>query len=771
VGAWITTVDVNTSAGDSTKMTTTAVTIPSNGTLWIPVGVTMTVYGQGLYVAIGSGSNIKIHIEGTLQCNSNGTGQITYCPFLSSATVAGQTNTVEVCGNYSGGVCNGPGEDAVGYVTTPCPNYAHVYGDSTTFTGPKSWSVSAPSNGIPPMLWKLKCADFENMGLPYAGSQAFNVVDANGVKWFNATNFSFNEVSCRDVIHSIRHVDVRNTALPTGGFQFYLQTCTTAGTVLTQPQIIEFITFDNPEKMQVLFVGGRVPFVIRHINGGAQISLVQNSQNYRISKVMYDPYSTTIYGSWGWAGINTVYAGNIWENNIYAPYSTSAQAGWTSQGVNEDTTSSPPTTGGSPNIIRNTFTDGWGDTNGSNRNGHTDICNEYMFNNVNFNGSGRLASGSQQGSTGFLSQNYAHCPGNRGPVANAGLVANFNACDQTIQASVGAGGVPGCIALMNTYPYSPAIFTSDRADDISGDIFTREYVGVNQVGINSYLQPYLRGTYLTYDWNVYSAISGRSGNYKTPTGGNTYLSGPISCLIGSGQNCTTYGSAVSRTQTAAPGDPQQGPFHINAAAPTIQVGDVLCKGTYGSSNNPIPCGTISAIGSDSTCSTCAITVGGQSLWTTNGSLGVGTNIVQGDTLGLYAKYTADTNPDYGIANRGGRDIPLDPAYADNSCSLAKWDVSLGGPGSYANSAQSINANMAAMNGIDLSGNPTTFNRAYTVENALSYLRRCWTPTNLMLKNSVKDPARCAQAGLGDNTGQCDPGALPVSVGALLGMTQ
>jgi hypothetical protein len=168
-----------------------------------------------------------------------------------------------------------------------------------------------------------------------------------------------------------------------------------------------------------------------------------------------------------------------------------------------------------------------------------------------------------------------------------------------------------------------------------------------------------------------------------------------------------------------------------------------------------------------------MTVGGQTLFKTDGSLGVGksTAPVQSDTLTLYPKYTADTNPDYGGTNRGGRDLAVNPAYIDNSCTLAKWDIANGGPGSYANSAQSINANMVAMNGLDINGNPTTFNTAYKIENALTYLRRCWTPTNLMLKNFVKDPARCAQAGLGDNTGQCDPGALPVSVGALLGMTQ
>jgi hypothetical protein len=108
---------------------------------------------------------------------------------------------------------------------------------------------------------------------------------------------------------------------------------------------------------------------------------------------------------------------------------------------------------------------------------------------------------------------------------------------------------------------------------------------------------------------------------------------------------------------------------------------------------------------------------------------------------------------------------------DNTCTLARFDTNQGGPGSYSNNAQSLNANMVQMNGFDLSGNPVTFNKVYKIENVLAYLRRCFTPTNMALKNSVKDGTRCTQAGHGDGTGQCDPGALPVSVGAALMMAQ
>jgi hypothetical protein len=150
------------------------------------------------------------------------------------------------------------------------------------------------------------------------------------------------------------------------------------------------------------------------------------------------------------------------------------------------------------------------------------------------------------------------------------------------------------------------------------------------------------------------------------------------------------------------------------------------------------------------------------LYDTTGATGVGgAGIANGNTIAIYYGFNAG-GTDYGAAGLGSGDsLTYDPSFSNISATAASWDVYLGGPGSFGTSHASVFQNMIAMNGADINGNPTTFNKAYTTANFLAYIRHGYVAYNGFLKNWVQNTTSCTNASKQLPLQGCDPGAQGV----------
>jgi hypothetical protein len=75
-------------------------------------------------------------------------------------------------------------------------------------------------------------------------------------------------------------------------------------------------------------------------------------------------------------------------------------------------------------------------------------------------------------------------------------------------------------------------------------------------------------------------------------------------------------------------------------------------------------------------------------------------------------------------------INVDPQFVDPTRNLAKWDLSLGGPGTEAHAIQEM---------LKMNGYGGSFNPAYSQSNLMNYIRQGFTPQNPLLDNAG-DPA-------------------------------
>lgn len=97
---------------------------------------------------------------------------------------------------------------------------------------------------------------------------------------------------------------------------------------------------------------------------------------------------------------------------------------------------------------------------------------------------------------------------------------------------------------------------------------------------------------------------------------------------------------------------------------------------------------------------------------------------------------------------GEHDISINPQLVDRTATIASWDSSLGGAGTVDNAF----AEMLKRNGHARDGSSATFNASYSKANVLTYLRYCFSPTNV----------NCAGAGYAG----ADLGARPVLTGGV-----
>lgn len=76
---------------------------------------------------------------------------------------------------------------------------------------------------------------------------------------------------------------------------------------------------------------------------------------------------------------------------------------------------------------------------------------------------------------------------------------------------------------------------------------------------------------------------------------------------------------------------------------------------------------------------------------------------------------------------GAHDVNADPAFVDSSRNIAKWDASLGGPGTMANAVAQLELR-----------NHSTWNKNYTLANLFIYVRAGFVPTTPSIKTGASD---------------------------------
>src|SRR5581483_12319104 len=85
-----------------------------------------------------------------------------------------------------------------------------------------------------------------------------------------------------------------------------------------------------------------------------------------------------------------------------------------------------------------------------------------------------------------------------------------------------------------------------------------------------------------------------------------------------------------------------------------------------------------------------------------------TGLTSGDSTNVLYGYWADGGQ-YGDDGKGMHDLNLDPQFKDPSRTVLTWDALNGGPGTLAH----VRSEIIKVNGYDASGNPATFNPAYS----------------------------------------------------------
>jgi len=100
---------------------------------------------------------------------------------------------------------------------------------------------------------------------------------------------------------------------------------------------------------------------------------------------------------------------------------------------------------------------------------------------------------------------------------------------------------------------------------------------------------------------------------------------------------------------------------------------------------------------------------------------VGWNFLAGSNGNGYNDFDF-SNPPPGV-----NDLNVNPNFVDSDRDMAKWDQSLGGPGTVANAVTEM-----------AKKNTATFNSAYTIANLVSYVKAGFAPQNQALKNSGSD---------------------------------
>lgn len=115
----------------------------------------------------------------------------------------------------------------------------------------------------------------------------------------------------------------------------------------------------------------------------------------------------------------------------------------------------------------------------------------------------------------------------------------------------------------------------------------------------------------------------------------------------------------------------------------------------------------------------------------------------GRTFDVRKDYWNTSGAQYGDNNRGQHDIHANPNFRDPTRTIATWDTANGGPGTIAD----VGLQIVKLNGFDSTGTATTFNSAFDITQAISYIDYGFTPTNTAYK--------------GAGVGGVDIGALPV----------